>query len=942
MKRKLQDQLELIEKSTNWISKSLEGGKQKQALHNMVNCRRKLKKKKFALEGNPAAAMYGESQVGKSYLISSLLSGEGKPFSITDDKGTEYNYIEQINPPGGGSESTSLVSRFSVSYKPINPKFPIKAILLSPADIVLVLADSFYNDIKTSHEFALNDSQINTELDKLKLKYIGSGIEQSYIEGDDILDMQDYFENNFSLKSGNVLSSRFFDEISNLILQIRPSEWKDVFSLLWNRNKKITELFSTLIAEYEKLKFSNTIYLSIESVLYRYGTLLDVKRLKEIYNKPDGQEPEYQPNTTILQIQDGRETEISFAKSYLCALSAELVFSQPESLLESKSFLKETDLLDFPGARSRLQLPEKLIETETIPELLLRGKVAYLFNKYSESEKINILLFCAKHEQPAQRFMPEILDKWISENVGNSPKKREQFVSKSKVPPLFIVGTFFNVNLQYNPLLDKPGENSPLNYRWNQRFKDTMEGQLLNTEVYTWFNQWTSSQPYFNNIFLLRDFEKSDSISHIYNGYNEHKKELEEVIPPNYPNFREKLRQSFVENEFVVKHFEDPEKSWDEAAALNSDGTLLIIEKLTTTSNNINDARKEKIQNELNDISLTIINELKRYFHDGDKDAELDKAKSLAGDIQFRLDTAFRADGIKLFGRMMQEFMLDEVSVSKLYREKIDNIERREFVNMDIYSTYRMTVPVVENDTADKYFERLCNHYEKNTDKLRTKFKEELEKRGVNLEELLEGNNDRIKNFSLQLAESLLDFWYIHINQHNKSTIQQIFSDDIQEITEMFKKLFQKLQIDKKIAESIRHYVDGNSKLDSIYEMIADISTEILNKCIINIGFDFYSQSDISDLKTANEKNKLGIVLDSDKEIQDDNIEDIFTKIDNLPSLVQNNPNIIKTLPSYHNYIKWYNRLKIGFVSVCDIPNYDVQANNKLGTIISEFDTINY
>ena len=74
MEKNIQKQLEIVEKSNTWIKTSLEGNKAKEAYRSMVNCRRMLNKKKFALEGNPAAAMYGESQVGKSYLISSLLS----------------------------------------------------------------------------------------------------------------------------------------------------------------------------------------------------------------------------------------------------------------------------------------------------------------------------------------------------------------------------------------------------------------------------------------------------------------------------------------------------------------------------------------------------------------------------------------------------------------------------------------------------------------------------------------------------------------------------------------------------------------------------------------------------------------------------------------------------------------------------------------------------
>lgn len=942
MENNIQKQLELIEKSNAWITTSLDGEKRKNAYRNLVNCRRKLNKKKFALEGNPAAAMYGESQVGKSYLISSLLSEEGKPFSITDENNVLHNFIEEINPPGGGSESTSLVSRFSVNYKPINPKFPVKAILLSISDIVLVLCDSFYNDIKAIHDLTLKTDDINEEVLVWINKLKDRTLLQNVLTEDQILDMHDYFESNLT-KAGNVLSSKFFDEISLLISKSRADEWKDIFSLLWNKNVKFTALFNSLIAEYEKLNFSKVVYLPLEAVLYKHGTLLDVKRLKEIYESPDQIESEYRANTTVLL---ENKQEFVFGKSYLCALSAELVFSQSESLISKKPFLNETDLLDFPGTRSRLQLPENLIEQEIIPELLLRGKVAYLFNKYSEAEKINILLFCTKHEQAAQRLMPEMLNNWIQNIVGESPEKREQFISKSKIPPLFIIGTFFNVNLQYNSQLDKAGDNSSMNYRWNQRFVRTLSEQLLNTEIYSWFENWTLTQHAFQNIFLLRDFEKSENFSHIFKGYNESKKEIEEVIPANYPDFKQKLRQSFIEYDFVKRHFENPAEAWDRAASINEDGTKLIINKLSIAANNINNARREKLLAELNEISQLILGELIKHFHSNDKDEELQKAKSIAGEIQYKLATAFSADGIKLFGQMMKELMIDESSAIELFRKRIDDIEHRDVINMDTYSIYKILVPVIVNDTADAYFERLCAHFEKNTDEQKQQFKENLESDGIDLEELIRGNSDLIKNNAQQLADALLEYWAAFVSLSDKKTIQQILASEgssaLQDILEMFQKLFKKIGLSKKIAEKIRHYVDGHNKTDLPYEIVADISTELLNKCINTIGFEYLDESEKKDLVVANEKNNLGLILEQSNNTTEKSVAELFAKIENWTEIIQSNPKDMKWMPNYRNYISWNNLLKVGFVSVCDIPNYDVQSNMKLGALIDECKTIKY
>jgi len=946
MEENILKQLEIIEVANTWINNSLEGNKAKEAHLNMVNCRRKLNKKRFALEGNPAAAIYGESQVGKSYLISSLLSEEGKPFSIIDENNEVHNFIEEINPPGGGSESTSLVSRFSVSYKPLNAKFPIKAVLLSPADIVLVLCDSFYNDInlKTSQNIHfLSTDEINTEVAELKSRLKDRKIQQTVFGEDDVLDMQEYFGEYFQ-KADKAIDSNFFEEVSLLISKSRPKEWEDIFSLLWNKNEIFTTLFSKLIDEYQKLNFASEVYLPMESVLYSYGTLLDVKRLREIHTEPDRIEPNYTSNTKLFLPKTNQE--IDFAKSYLCALTAELIFSQAETLLNSKPFLKETDLLDFPGARSRMEKPLEAIENKTIPDLLLRGKVAYLFNKYSDAEKINILIFCAKHEQTAQRIMPRLLNNWVNKIVGDTAEKREIFVAKSKISPLFVIGTFFNVNLQFNPLLDKEHDDSSLIYRWSQRFSTTLEKEYFEKQTYSWFENWTKSQPDFQNIFLLRDFEKSETPSNLFKGYNINKRELEEIPTPQYPHFRQKLRESFISYDFVKRHFANPVESWDEAASINKDGTKLIIDKLTIAANNINNARCEKIRTELNEISQTILTELLKHFHSNDKDEELQKAKNTAGDIQFKLATAFAADKIKNYGQLMKELMLVESSVLELFRKKVDALEHRDIANMDIYSTYRIEVPVEKDDTVEKYFERLCIRYEKTSEERKEEFRKELEEKQIDLDELIRGNSDLIKNNAQQLAEALIEYWLEYVTLNDKPFIQQILSQEnssaLQDITDMYQKLFKKLGIAKRIAEKIRRYVDGQSKADLPYEIVADISTELLNKCINTVGFEYLDESEINDLKQANEKNNLSLILENDTSPTENSVEELFAKVENKTKIMIEQPEEMKSLPSYRNYLAWSNRLKVGFVSVCNIPNYDIIANANLGKIIDKCKSLQY
>lgn len=934
--------LGIVKDANDWARTYLEGEKSRRAHNNIIDIRRRLKKKRFALEGNPAAALYGESQVGKSYLIGSLLSEPGKPFGLTDENGVFHNFVDEINPIGGGSESTSLVSRFSVNYSPKNLKYPVKGVLLTPADLIMALCDSFYSDVKADRENRISKETINDSVAAILSTYTTHTVVQTHLTEDDVLDISDYFNDRIA-QADAVLDSTFFREIPRVIESIAPDVWPDVFSLLWNKNKDFTDIFSQLINAYKQLCFAPEVYLPVESVLNRCGTLLDVVRLREIFSATENVSQNYTPTTVVL-LPSGAEIQI--AKSFLCALTAELVFGQPKSLAEKKPFLRQIDLLDFPGARARMEVRENLIESKNMPDFLLRGKVAYLFNRYSASEKINILLFCAKHTQSSQRTMPALLNNWIVNILGKTPEDRQNFIKNSKVSPLFIIGTFFNVNLAYDSQQDKKGDDTSLKYRWNQRFEKTLANELINVENYNWFDNWTLDQRAFRNIYLLRDFAKSEDKSHLYEGFAEYKKEVSEIPVPGYPDFRDDLKKSFVEYPFVKQHFENPSYSWDEAATINKDGTELIISKLSVVAENISQARSKKLIRELIEIKEDFLQVLRKYYHSNDKDAELQSAKSVAGNVQLCLDGAFSADGIRDFGSLMRELMIKESEVLKLFRSIVTDINHSDLVNRDKYSTFRINVPVVAGDTIETYFARLCAHYEKVGDGQIEAFRQELEARHIDLKELIAGASNLVKNNSQQLSEALLAFWLESLYSDEKKCIKAILASDgctaLQDIKDMYEKLFKKYNVEKRLADSISEYVDGKAKNELPYEIISDVCSEELNNCIRTVGFAYLDNAEIKDLEMANEKNNLGLKIETNNEEPDQSVEEVFTRIDRWADIISSDPYQMKSLSNYRNYLSWYNRLKIGFVIVCEIPNYDVAANEILGQTITECNNIQY
>lgn len=949
MEKNINTQLNIIEKAIKWVKEtdSMKGAKGESAYRNLVNYRRKLNKKKYALEGNPAAAIYGASQMGKSYLVSNLLSEKGTPFTVIDGEGKSYVFLDEINPEGKKKEATSIVTRFSTNYKWLNPAFPVKVKLLSPADIVLVLCDSYFNDVKTKIDIALKIDFINEKVKEICIKYDGSTKQQTLLDEDSILDIFDYFHTNFSTKATNIIHSTFFEKIPSLISKTKADDWCEIFSLLWNGNEKINNLFSELLKHYAKLDFNSEIYVPIETVLRTKGTLLDVARLREIYIGTSGTELNYKPDTSALIFQNGQEKLIdSFSKSFLCALTAELTFCLPKELEKSKTFLKNTDLLDFPGARNRLGIHEEEIVDEDIPKMLLRGKVAYLFNKYSYSEKINILLFCQNNEKvEVQNIVPDLLNNWISDMIGKTPDERNNFISSSKVPPLFIVSTMFNIDLQFDYNNDRPDNLDARNNRWKGRFI-TVFNEIFGSKK--WLTEWTTNNSNFQNIYLLRDFRfSSDTESKLFKGFNENKTENEEIFHDSYPNFRKDLRQSFIEYDFVKRHFEKPENSWDRAASINEDGTQLILDKLTFAANNINLARHEKTLNELKSLIESIILFLKEYYNSPDKAESLLRAIATAGSIQANLDIAFGRDPY-FFGSMMRELMLKNSDVYNLYLGKIRDIERRDVINMDKYSAIRMNVPELNpNENFDMNLECLRKHYEKRTIKECQDFFEN--EQGIDLNELFYGNNARVKSFSQVLAKELETFWFEDYMLRNQQNLSEIVSKaGLQEIQDMLRRLYEKLNITEIIAERIRRYVDGYRNIEDVYEMIADISAEMINKFINTVGLEYYNESNYNDLKKASENinglswehNELQFEKNSKNEVAE-----LITQMGNLPELLNQNPlpkQKLKFLPNYRNYIMWYDLLKAGFVTSSGVPNYDPIANEKLGAIIKEFETIEY
>ena len=138
---------QVIEDSMKWVQTNVEKDKQAVTIYNLKKLRRDAKRYENALPKRPSVAIFGQSQVGKSYLVSNLAKTPEalSLFVKVPDTGEEVDFIANINPPGGGKEATGLVSRSTTADTWQAGFKPYLLRLFSQADLVKIISKSKNN-----------------------------------------------------------------------------------------------------------------------------------------------------------------------------------------------------------------------------------------------------------------------------------------------------------------------------------------------------------------------------------------------------------------------------------------------------------------------------------------------------------------------------------------------------------------------------------------------------------------------------------------------------------------------------------------------------------------------------------------------------------------------------------------------------------------------------
>ena len=523
-----------------------------------------------ALERPMCVGLFGPSQAGKSYLISALARREMEQVLVAfDNIAPGLDFVRQINPEGG-RESTGLVTRFSMRPVMTPPGYPVAVRLLSQADVVKILGNTYLLDCELDDEVIPDESDLNALVAKARTMTASSpGLGE-----EDLWDIREYFEQR-QFKGEPIMRQLsaigYWDTLQEVAPTLSTEGRSLLFSMLWGRIGDFTNVCTRLCKKLDELGNAADAFCTIESLVNRNGDRFD-RRLDSIVNvvtlntlsNPEAESVEVCTST-------GRKAKL--ARADLTAVVAELHLS-----LRTRpwDFFDHTDLLDFPGARSRLRIPDVRAFLKTtgpsdaaapLADLFCRGKVGYLFERYNFERELTSILLCMGPGPAEVRTLPAMVKDWIDVSHGETPAARS-----ASETALFFVLTKFDREFE-----QAAGQSEDSSQRWTTRLESCLTKFF--GQAHDWPREWKPGRP-FDNLYWLRN---PNVFSPQILDYDAARREV--GIRDGERARIDKLRDEFLENAEVKKHFHDPGKAWDEAFRLNDGGVSYLADSLRPVCN---------------------------------------------------------------------------------------------------------------------------------------------------------------------------------------------------------------------------------------------------------------------------------------------------------------------------------------------------------------------
>lgn len=968
-----------ITDALEWI-RSYKSEHYQQKFLQLVPLRCELRKMRNAQKENPAIAAYGESQKGKSYLMGNLLQKNGAPFKIRCN-GKEYDFVADINPIGDKREATGVVTRFSsyIGHEELaSDKYPARMKVMSPANIVTILVDGYFNDIIDDQRYS--DSEIQERADELYKRYCNALPVQNNLTEDDVIDVKLYLQNfvNKAKISAFCENTDYFNKVALIIRNVPQESWDKVFSVLWHDNKELTELFNRLMRCLRRLEYSEVVYLPVDALLHHgdnKNTIMSVQCLNGLYNSPSSPSV----GRSDVYVKDGGDFRIlrDFDKSELSALCLEVSFKVDVDFLDDKAefyydednagkpgfmssdtyakltsggkyiskkgLLEVSDLLDFPGAKNREQMKEATLdryddETQqtNLVKLFLRGKVSFLFNYFSDSKALNILMFCHNAEDVKVTQMYNVIDKWIMTYVGDTPQKRAKTMSLAgNIAPFFAIGTMFNIDM-----VKKNNQNAnseiALHSRWKGRFSQVMYQDCFHagTDV-DWFKNWSGPGVLFNNVYVLRDFKYSGCDgqgNNLYDGYSEsdvNPRENQLVLPED---FYGNLMRSFVNDpENVGRFFDDPKVAWEATATMNNDGSLYIIKKLCVVASKMREVRESQFETRIQEIKSEILDKIRSYYQSENSNEKLEKHVAAAFDALNEFDVSISDN--YFFGRLIDMLQITDDEAYDKVHEIIESPELIETVNTHgKEEIFNLRLP--ECHSVEEALKEYARVYHKPSPEAARQY---LEDKGIDPKSLVSSSKKSRRTNSYVISDFVMKYWveklssaaFLSRTVADSNFDMGVMSDLLENVLEMASTV----NLTEYMSSSISDYVNVVAVNTANEFLVSDILRHCINSFVTDLGFSLLDAETRDSLIEMAKSKEMIVSTPNDhnekSSYNEEELTQLFEDISNQAGAMA--PSFSSHYNIWLDYMFLSYLATAGNITVIENP----EANDKIGNIIA-------
>jgi hypothetical protein len=523
--------------------------------------------------------------------------GETLTALFDDAARPEVDFIRDINPYGE-KEATGLVTRFSIDRPKTPPGFPVALRLLTQTDVLKILCNSFFFDGDLETEPTPSGEDIDRHLAQFAARQAMTYVD--VLREEDIWDVEDYFQRQLRRAEAKVFAP-FWARFASLAPRLALADRADLFSILWGRHKELTALFLTLLESMERLGFAEDAYCPLSALVPAATGILNVETLAGLD----------QPNADSLDISTGGKS-VALPRPVVTALAAELRMTLKET---PWPFFEHTDLLDFPGYRSRTpyDLTKYLREAQgnALKELFLRGKVDYLFQRYTAEQELNSMLLCLRPSNLDVTTLPAVIEEWISATHGATPEAR-----RGRPELLFFILTMFDQHLSEK--VTDVGVDPIV------RFQARLEASLIKpfAKVATaWPLRWTPDEPFKNCFWIRNPNYKAEGVIQ-YDG------DREVAVLPQKVERIAQLREAHARAPEVVRHFRDPMRAFDEVMRLNDGGVSYLAGALEQVCRP--GMKQAQARNRMNDLKKRMSEVLVPHYVPTDSEQRVTERTAIA------------------------------------------------------------------------------------------------------------------------------------------------------------------------------------------------------------------------------------------------------------------------------------------------------------------------